>query len=181
MEWLRRERARKLDLLKRMSTFGVVLCITDQPSLSLLERVSSGCLPGYNPHISPGLSCQCQQKHSGCDQHAPSLQQWPDLWEWAELVLVYGCGGWGVLWKSWNKLQYPASHGFLKPADELISQLSCGCGLCQSGVRRHLQLPEHCWQYHTILELSCTASVPGPLASPGDPGWLWILDLSTFF
>jgi len=72
---------------------GVVLCITQHPSLSLLERVPSGCLPGYNPHISPGLPRQCQQKPSGCDQRAPGLRQWPDLREWAEPVLVRGCGG----------------------------------------------------------------------------------------
>lgn len=69
-----------------------MLSITEQ-SLSLLERVSSGCVPGYSPHISPGLPGQHQQEPSGCDQHAAGLQRWPDLWEWAEPVLVHGCGG----------------------------------------------------------------------------------------
>lgn len=81
------------DPSKRMGTVGMVLCITEQPSLSLLEWVPSGCVLGYNPHVSPRLPCQCQQKPSGCDQRAPGLQQWPDLWEWAGPVLVHGCRG----------------------------------------------------------------------------------------
>lgn len=92
--WLgERGQGRKEDPSKRMGTAGVVLCFTEQPSLSLLEWVSSGSIPGYNPHVSPGLPRGRQQKPSGCDQRAPGLQQWPDLWERAEPVLVRGCGG----------------------------------------------------------------------------------------
>lgn len=65
----------KEDTSETMGTAGVVLCITEQPSLSLIARVSSGCVPGYSAHISPELPCGCQQKPAGCDQCAPALQQ----------------------------------------------------------------------------------------------------------
>lgn len=149
--------------------------------LCLLEWGSSGCLPGYTAYVPPGLHCQFQQELPGRVQRAPGLQQRTDLRKWAEPVLVPLCGGWGALWKRWDELQYPANHGFIKPANELLSQLLWQCRLCQRGGWRHLQLPEPLRHCHTIFELSYTESMPVTLASHGDPEWVWVSGLRIFF
>lgn len=150
--------------------------------LCLLEWGSSGCIPGYRTHVSPGLPCRRRrQELPGCAQRAPNLQQRADLRGWAEPLLTRVCGGWGALWKRWDKLQYPANHGFIKPANELLSQLLWQCRLCRRRGRRLLQLPEHLWHCHTILELSYTESMPVTLASHGGPELVWVSGLSTFF
>lgn len=175
----RRSWGRKEDPFKRMGRWCGSALLND--FLCLLEWGSSGCIPGYSPHVSPGLPCRHQQKHSGCAQRAPGLQQRTDLREWAEPVLIRVCGGWGALWKRWDKLQYPANHGFIKPANELLSQLLWQYRLCQRGGRRCLQLPEHLWHCHTVFELSYTESMPSTLASHGDPELVWVSGLSIFF
>lgn len=150
--------------------------------LCLLEWGSSGCIPGHGTHVSPGLPCWWRrQEFSGYAQRAPGLQQRADLRERAGPVPIRVCGGWRALWKRRDKLQYPANHGFIKSANELLSQLLWQYRLCQPRGRKHLQLPEHAWHCHTIFELSYTESMPVTLASHGDTELVWVSGLSIFF